>query len=196
MITPKSVCDELSDLEIIRKALVAVDYFSCLYDRYEKQLLRYIRRVAFADDDEAADILQDAFIKIWRNLYAYDPNLKLSSWMYRIVHNEAISFVRRKKSFGKDLRIAWDENLLADRQDDSDAADLLEYRDKLTHRTLALLPEPYREVLVLKFLENMGYEEISDILKIPEGTVATRINRAKKAFRKMMNHPENQPSWL
>jgi len=47
MITPKSVCDELNDLEIIRKALVTVDYFSCLYDRYEKQLLRYIRRVAF-----------------------------------------------------------------------------------------------------------------------------------------------------
>ncbi len=191
MITPKSVCDELSDLEIIRKALVAVDYFSCLYDRYEKQLMRYVRRVAFATDEEAADILQDAFIKIWRNLHAYDPNLKLSSWLYRIVHNEAISFARRKKSFGKDLRISWDDNLVAQRPDDTDpdAADLLEYRDKLTHQTLAQLPEPYREVLVLKFLENMGYEEISDILKIPEGTVATRINRAKKAFRKIMDHP-------
>jgi RNA polymerase sigma-70 factor (ECF subfamily) len=185
MLTPKFICDELSDLDILRKSLVAVDYFSCLYDRYEKQLLRYVKRVAFATDEEAADILQEAFIKIWRNLNAFDQRLKLSSWLYRIVHNEAISFVRKKKSYGKDLRVSWDENLYAEIPDEPGAADELENRDKLTHRLLAQLPESYREVLVLKFLENMGYEEISDILKIPEGTVATRINRAKKAFRNL-----------
>ena len=57
---------------------------------------------------------------------------------------------------------------------------------------LGELPLKYKEVLVLKFLENMSYEEISDVLKIPEGTVATRINRAKKAFRQLAEqHPEN-----
>ena len=191
MLTPKFICDGLSDLEIIRKSLEVVDYFSCLYERYEEKLMRYIKRVAFATDEEAADVLQESFIKIWKNLNAVDQSLKLSSWIYRIVHNEAISFLRQKKSFGKNHKIPWDDTRYADLPDDTlpEEAEELEYRDKLTHRILAQLPEQYKEVLILKFLENMSYEEISDILKIPEGTVAIRINRAKKIFRKHAEHP-------
>lgn len=191
MLTPKFICDGLSDLEIIRKSLEVVDYFSCLYERYEEKLMRYIRRVAFATDEEAADILQESFIKIWKNLNAFDQSLKLSSWIYRIVHNEAISFLRQKKSFGKNRNIPWDDDRYANLPDDSlpEEAGELENRDKLTHRILSRLPAQYKEVLILKFLENMSYEEISDILKIPEGTVAIRINRAKKIFRKYAEHP-------
>jgi len=191
MLTPKFICDGLSDLEILRKSLEVVDYFSCLYERYEEKLMRYIKRVAFATDEEAADILQESFIKIWKNLNAFDQSLKLSSWIYRIVHNEAISFLRQKRSFGKNQNISWDDTRYADLPDDTlpEEAEALEYRDKLTHRILAQLPEQYKEVLILKFLENMSYEEISDILKIPEGTVAVRINRAKKIFRKQAEHP-------
>lgn len=191
MLTPKFICDELSDLEVLRKSLVAVDYFSCLYERYEEKLMRYIKRVAFATDEEAADILQESFIKIWKNLNAFDQSLKLSSWIYRIVHNEAISFLRQQKSFGKNQNVSWDDARYADLPDDAlpDDAERLEHRDRLTHRILTRLPEQYKEVLILKFLENMSYEEISDILKIPEGTVAVRINRAKKIFRQLAEHP-------
>ncbi len=190
MYTTKIVCEGLSDQEIIRKSLDITDYFACLYERYEAQLLRYIKRVAFATNEEAADILQDAFIKIWRNLHAIDQSLKLSSWIYRVVHNEAISFLRRKKSFGKNRTVEWDEQRFGDIPDDTvpGAAEELENRDRLTYQILVQLPPPYKEVLVLKFLENMSYEEISDILKLPEGTVATRINRAKKAFQKLALH--------
>ena len=187
MLVSKAICGELSDREIILKSLEVTDFFSCLYERYESQLLRYIKRVAFTTDEEAADILQEAFIKIWRNLHAIDQSLKLSSWLYRIVHNEAVSFLRKKRSFGKDRRVAWDEQRFADIPDDTvpGAAEELENRAQLTYRTLMQLPELYKEVLILKFMENMSYEEISDILKIPEGTVATRISRAKKAFQKI-----------
>lgn len=115
---------------------------------------------------------------------------EIVDWIYRIVHNEAISFLRRKKSYGKDQQVPLDEQIFSAVPDDTapEEAEELENRDKLTHQVLAQLPDLYREVLVLKFLENMGYEEISDILKIPEGTVATRINRAKKAFRKIAEH--------
>ena len=190
MLTPQHICDGLSDQEIVRKSLEAVDFFSCLYERYEERLLRYIKRVAFAGADEAADILQDAFIKIWKNLNAYDQSLPWSSWMYRIVHNEAISSLRRKKTVGRGQQVPWDERLFSGIPDDvlpEDAAEP-ELPDKNIHRVLALLPESYREVLVLRFWENMPYDAISDILKIPEGTVATRINRAKKAFRAMVKN--------
>ena len=66
MLIAKHICDQLDDQEVIRKALEEVDYFSCLYERYEQRLLRYIHRLAAVSDTEAQDILQDAFIKIWK----------------------------------------------------------------------------------------------------------------------------------
>jgi RNA polymerase sigma-70 factor (ECF subfamily) len=181
----KEICRELSDLEIIQRALEQMEFFSCLYERYEAQLLRYIRRLGVGE--EAEDVLQEAFIKVWKNLNGFDQSLKLSSWLYRIVHNQAVSCIRKKKSFGKDQQLAFEESRYADIPDEpfEEGAAMLEEQDRRTHELLDQLPMPYKEVMVLKYLEEMSYEEISDILKIPEGTVATRINRAKKAFRQL-----------
>lgn len=189
MIISKQICDGFSDLEIIQKSLKEIDFFSCLFERYEVKMLRYIKRVAIVTKEEAEDILQESFINIWKNLHAFDQSLKLSSWIYRIVHNQTISSIRKKKSYGKDRQVEIKETLFAEMADEGNglsATDLAE-REALIEGTLAKLPLPYKEVLVLKFLENMSYDEISDVLKIPEGTVATRINRAKKAFRAISN---------
>ncbi|MEZ4934919.1 MAG: sigma-70 family RNA polymerase sigma factor [Saprospiraceae bacterium] len=189
MIISKQICDGFSDLEIIQKSLEEIDFFSCLFERYEEKMLRYIKRVAIVTREEAEDILQESFIKIWKNLHAFDQSLKLSSWIYRIVHNQTISSLRKKKSYGKDQQVELNESLFAEMAEGKEGlseTDLAE-REALTERILSQLPLPYKEVLVLKFLENMSYEEISDVLKIPEGTVATRINRAKKGFREISN---------
>lgn len=185
MVVPKEICDKYSEMEIIQKALIEVDFFSCLYERYEARLLRYIKRLTHATNMEAEDILQESFINIWKNLHAFDQGLKLSSWIYRIVHNQAVSGLRKKLSYGKDEAMEWDETLNASIPDETPGNGLEELPDldQSAHAVLEQLPLPYKEVLVLKFLENMSYEEISDVLKLPEGTVATRINRAKKAFR-------------
>lgn len=189
MLIAKAICDELSDQEIICKALEEVDYFSCLYERYEVRLLRYIRRLSSVSEEEAEDVLQDAFIKIWKNLRAYDERLPLSSWLYRIVHNQAISHWRKSRSFGKKNRISWREAGLED-VPESDVLFSWEEADstpEMIQQVLTQLHLPYREVLVLRFYERLSYEEISDVLKIPEGTVATRLNRAKRAFAKLTN---------
>ena len=181
MIVTKEICNELSDNEIVKKSLDNVDYFSCLYDKYEPSLLRYIKRITLVDDDQAKDILQEAFIKIWINLREFNPKMKLSSWIYRIVHNETISFWRKNKSYGKDKKDKLDDNLFIDFSfDSSDEENEKKY--KLTYEILELLPLKYKSILILKFIENMSYQEISDVLRIPEGTVAVRINRAKKKF--------------
>ena len=104
MYISKEICGQLSDEEIIRKSLEQVDYFSCLYERYEPQLLRYVKRMGVITNEEAEDVLQEAFLKIWKNLNAFDLSLKLSSWLYRIVHNEAISYLRKKNAFGKNRK--------------------------------------------------------------------------------------------
>jgi len=185
MLIPKKICDELDDLGIIHKAMAETDYFSCLYERYEAQLLRYVMRVAPFSEEESQDVLQEAFIKIWRHLNDFNPQLRLSSWIYRIVHNEAVSALRKKTSFGKDHLLAIDESLmarLAAEWPDLSNNDETEDRENAIRSALEALPLPHREVLVLRFMEDMSYEDISDILKIPEGTVATRLNRAKKAL--------------
>jgi RNA polymerase sigma-70 factor, ECF subfamily len=181
IITPGS-CKELSDNEIVAKSLEDLEYFSCLYQRYEAELLRYILRMTDLDGDEAQDVLQEAFIKIWRNLNEFDSSMKLSSWLYRIVHNETISHIRKKKSFGKDKTRDAElyRNILTDEQDLSAEK---EERLFLIPLILDQMSMKYKEILILKFLEMKSYEEISDILKIPEGTVAIRINRAKQQFR-------------
>ena len=190
MILTLESCKHMSDNEIAAKSLENLDYFSCLYQRYEPELLRYIRRVSGLEDDEAQDILQESFIKIWRNLNEFDTGMKFSSWIYRIVHNETISHLRKKKSYGKDKTVDAElyRNILAD----AEGAEMVREDALATIPVvLAQLPEKYREILVLKFLELKSYEEISDILKIPEGTVAIRISRAKERFRTLSSIYDN-----
>lgn len=177
----------MNDNEIVARSLDNLDYFSCLYLRYEPELLRYIQRISGIDQDDARDILQEAYIKIWRHLNEFDSGMKLSSWIYRIVHNETVSFSRKKRSFGKDITVNIDlyRNIMPEESRSDE-----EMEDKLSAivKFLDRIPLKYKEVLVLKYLERKSYEEISDILKIPEGTVAIRINRAKKGLRALAAH--------
>ena len=179
-------CSGLADREIIRLSLDDMEYFACLVLKYETRLLGYIKKISQSDQDEAEDILQEAFIKIWKNLNGYDLRLTLESWIFRIVHNETISFWRKKTSYSKDNVVSVDDDrikaLIAAEDIDPDDGDNM---IKLIEDILPLLKLEYREVLILKYLEDKSYQEISDILKIPEGTVATRINRAKKSFRQL-----------
>lgn len=182
MLITKEICKSLSDKEIISRSIEDLDYFSCLYERYERKLKRYIYKISNFNDEEAEDILQNAFVNIWRNINSFDDSLKLSSFLYRIVHNETISQWRKIKSSDKIKESYNSENYFEDESifDEEENNQKTEINKILNQMSLK-----YKEVLVLKFLENMDYEEISNILKIPEGTVATRINRAKKAFVKI-----------
>jgi len=179
MLITKTICNSLSDSEIIAKSLEDLEYFKCLYERYEERLKRYVGKISNFSSDEINDVLQNAFINIWKNINNYDDSMKLSSFLYRIVHNETISQWRKSKS-SADIKDKYqiDEEIEEIEYFDSDEKDK---REKI-FIILDQMKLKYKEVLVLKFLENMDYEEISNILKIPEGTVATRINRAKKAF--------------
>jgi RNA polymerase sigma-70 factor (ECF subfamily) len=185
MIIAQQICDRYDDLELVRKSLEEVDWFSCLYERYEQRLKRYLKTFAGLTDAEAQDVLQEAFIKVWLNLNGYDPSFSFSAWVYRIVHNEAISALRKRKSYGKDKTLELNEELVEafiSDLGDEDQADKMVLEESLVKEALRGIADKYKDVLVLRYLEGMSYSEISDVLKIPEGTVATRINRAKRAF--------------
>jgi RNA polymerase sigma-70 factor (ECF subfamily) len=188
-----------SDAKLVVLALKKQDAFEELVSRYEKRLFRYIRRFAGLSDQCAEDILQEVFIKIYRNLNNFDPDLKFSSWAYRITHNETINHIRKNKH----------NHTIALETDDEDAANLIDFLSseddipkeiskkelqKEVREILDRLSPDYKDVLILRFLEDLEYSEISDILKKPMGTVATLINRAKAQFKTLAlkNHEQTQ----
>ncbi|MCD4760747.1 RNA polymerase sigma factor, partial [bacterium] len=151
------------------------------------KLLRYIRRISGLNIEDAEDVLQDVFIKVYQNLNSFDTSLKFSSWIYRITHNQVISNFRKKQA--RPQEISGDNELILNNivSDLDMGRDIdLGYARENIDKILNSLDIKYREVLVLKFLEEKEYKEISDILKKPMGTVATLLNRAKKQFREKL----------
>lgn len=180
-------CKELTDSEMVAKSLENIDYFTCMYLRYEEQLKRYILRISKVSIEEAEDILQEGYIKIWKNLNAFDPSMKLSSWLYRIIHNQTISYWRSVKSDKSNPTFILDERASHIIYEEFESDEDMEHNEKKLQKAINDLPSKYKDVLILKFFEKMSYEDISDVLKIPEGTVATRLNRAKRAIRKQIS---------
>lgn len=181
----------ISDEELVSRILQDNELFMHLVDRYERPLRRYLNRLGRLSSHDAEDLLQDAFLKMYLNLNGFDPALKFSSWAYRITHNEAISFFRRR-SHRPDLGTTFS---IDDLHALSAATDLEKETDrKLESSRLAAalgqLDLKYREVIVLKFLEDKTYEEISDITKRPLGTIATLISRAKRQLKNIIQNHE------
>lgn len=183
----KNKCLEKTDEELVALTLENQDFFSCLVERYEPKLMRYVMRISAATREDAEDLLQDIFVKVYRNLNDFDQNLKFSSWIYRISHNQVVSNWRKTAARPQVLKFEADEDFLKFIAADGDLASDVERRftGEEVRRMINSLDEKYKEVLVLKFLEGKDYREISDILQKPLGTVATLINRAKKQFRKI-----------
>lgn len=177
----ESNCISFTDNELVKLSGQQTAYFECLYNRYEKKLLTYIKRISNFSDDEAQDILQESFISVWKNLYDFDTDLSFNSWIYRIVYHQTISHWRKSISYGKNKTLDVSELLHLTNVETLTN----ENNEEKVLKIMDLLPEKYKSVLILKYFEQKDYEEISDILKIPEGTVATNLNRAKKAFKEI-----------
>lgn len=176
------------DTALVTAALQDSEQFGALIDRYEQKLMRYIIRLTRVSVQCAEDILQNAFIKMYRNLNNFDAAFTFSSWAYRISHNEAISYVRKnKKVVSVDAADDDDLTLLEKLASDIDIASETASAETTAkvRKALDALPLQYREVLVLRYLEDKDYTEIGDILKKPIGTVGTLINRAKTHFKKI-----------
>lgn len=177
--------DKLTDEELVKMTLANQDDFLYLVDRYRGKLTSYIRRITNVNSEDAEDILQDVFIKVYLNLNDFNSDLKFSSWIYRIAHNQVISNHRKLKARPEGYAVDIEDGLIHTLASE---IDIVKEADSKILRTsingiLSGLDEKYREVLVLKFLEEKNYQEISDILKKPLGTVASLINKAKQEFR-------------
>ena len=176
-----SDCEQKNDVQLVVLSLDNQEYYYCLMKRYEIPLMNYVRKLSGLNQSDVEDVLQEVFILAYQNLNDYDRQFKFSSWVYRIAHNQTVSMLRKKTKNYQD--ISWDEHDLDQLvQSDFDIEQSLfqkmDYRNLL--QNIDTLPLKYKEVLLLKFIEEKDYQEISDILRKPMGTIGTLINRAKK----------------
>jgi len=176
---------QLSDQDLVTKTIKNKQAFAAIVNRYEAPLLRYISRLGCKDAAAAQDLLQEIFVKTFVHLNDYDHSLQFSSWIYRIAHNEIVSYFRKERSRPSVLRRTEDSFLFENIADDVGLTDHNSQRHSVLEIQSAVsqLEPKYRDIIVLKFFEEKSYEEISDILQIPQGTVATLINRAKKKIK-------------
>jgi RNA polymerase sigma-70 factor, ECF subfamily len=174
-----SLSDEML-VEIVRNG--DFNRYGEIVNRYQEALLRYARYL-LSNSLEAEDIVQESFIKAYKNLFRFNTKKKFSSWIYRIVHNEAINFIKKNKK-----QVSLEEHNFADfLKNDEDVELDFEKKEmqKYVKDCMKKIPLNYSEPLTLHFIEELSYEEISDILRMPMGTVGTRINRAKKMLKKI-----------
>jgi RNA polymerase sigma-70 factor (ECF subfamily) len=183
--------DGTTDEGIVKLCLEKQDYFKYIIERYEAKFLQYIRRKTVISTEDAEDLLQDIFIKIYLNLRGFDTSMKFSSWAYRIAHNEIISWYRKKKIRPQiNFEDYEEENMINFFKEDTNIEKEFDQGVLKKHIKTAIekLDEKYKDIIILRFLEEKEYEEISDILQIPLGTVSTLIYRGKKELQKNLGH--------
>ena len=161
-----------------------IDFFNELMTRYEGKIVGYLNKLV-RNNDDAKDIAQDVFIKVYKNIQSFDPNQRFSPWIYRIAHNEAINSIKRR--LREPLNFFDPEVLFPHpiaKEDPQNEAERVELK-RILSTCLDDIDEKYREVLILRYFEDMDYKDIADIIKIPVVTVGVRLNRGKERLRKI-----------
>lgn len=181
-----------SDEELIERFQEGDSYaFEQLVYRYKDRLMNFVYNF-IRNKVDAEDIVQDTFLRLYRNKHSYKKIAKFSTWLYTIAANLAKTELRRRKrrsllslsNMGvedKEYDIP-DASLSPEKQINSEIQENL-IRDKIEQ-----LPLKFKEVIILRDLEQCSYEEICDILKIPIGTVKSRINRGRQKLQKELKH--------
>jgi RNA polymerase sigma-70 factor (ECF subfamily) len=180
--------EQKTDEELVKIVLENQSIFSYLVNRYKDKLLRYIRRISNVGPEEAEDVLQNIFIKVYLNLNDFDDSLKFSSWVYRIAHNEVIDNYRKHKARPQLLDADIKDSQIKELASDTNLLEELAHQELKQEISAAIsrIDLKYQEMIVLKYLEEKDYQEISDIIKKPLGTVASRMNKAKAELKKVL----------
>jgi len=165
--------------------------FARLVEAEIPRLRRYARALRRGDVTAADDLVQDALARAVAKQHLFEPGTNLRAWLFTVMHNQHVNFVRRAAREGTTVDIDDVHNLLVSSSDPT-ASVLL--RD--LNRGLATLPVEQREVILLIGLEGMSYEEVAQILRIPIGTVRSRLSRGRLQLRQIMGMDDGAPAYM
>lgn len=192
----------MDELQLIQKAQHGDrDAFARLLERYQKPVYHQALRIV-SNPEDAADMTQEAFFKAWQGLPGFQGDSSLATWLYRLTNNVCIDFLRREKKRKGDASLDDEARDFASALTDPAPTPQRALEKKELQRAvadgLAHLSEDHRQVLVLREINGLSYEEIAQVLDLSPGTVKSRIARARLALanflRKSGNFSEDRPS--
>jgi RNA polymerase sigma-70 factor, ECF subfamily len=167
--------------------------FGEIVELYKDKVFQICFRM-LGNRQEAEDLAQEAFVRAFVNIRSFNIQMKFSTWLYRIATNLCIDRLRKKKpDYYLDAEVSGTEGLnmysqiASDMAKPEDEVESLELQETIQVEIMKL-PEKYRSVIVLKYIEELSLKEISEILDLPVGTVKTRIHRGREALRKQLRH--------
>jgi RNA polymerase sigma factor (sigma-70 family) len=171
---------QVEDTEILSKfqqESTRNEAFNLLLKKYQQKIYWHVRRMVI-DHDDADDLVQEIFIKIWKNLLGFRNDAQLYTWMYRIATNECITFLNRKKlknnvSFD-DVSYELSESLTESAYFDGDKA------QKKLQKAILTLPDKQRLVFNMKYFDELKYEEMSEVLGTSVGALKSSFHLAVK----------------
>ena len=175
--------DKISDEKLIARFQKGdVQAYDVLVRRYKDQLLNYVYRFV-GNRSDAEDIVQDTFLRVYKNKHYYKEIAKFSTWVYTIAGNLAKTELRRRKR-----RKIFSISNFVNEERDYDIPDVEKnpeqevdgsLKDGIIQKAIEKLPPKFKEVILLRDVQGFSYEEISQILSIPLGTVKSRVNRGR-----------------
>ena len=169
-----------------------VEAFDLIVDRFSGRLLNFLSRFV-RDPQVCEDLLQETFVRVYRNRYSYQPVAKLSTWIFTIAGNLARSEFRRNKRWNmlsitpksRDDDGEYDRPLESTMSSPDDHADSV-FLDNYIQEALNSIPLNFRELIVFRDVQQLSYEEIAEITGLPMGTVKSRINRGRTKLQKLL----------
>ncbi|MDR1340674.1 MAG: sigma-70 family RNA polymerase sigma factor [Prevotellaceae bacterium] len=181
-----------TDQELVRKALNREQKaYSRLLSRYHDNIFYYILKMV-GDKTHADDLTLESFDKAFQNLDSYDEQYAFSTWLYKIAKNCTIDFVRKRKlntlhiNYGSDEESSINENTLYSGTPNPEENMIQQQEELRLMKYIESMKPKYRTVIELRYIKEYAYEEISEELNIPIGTVKAQLFRAKNILAEML----------
>ncbi len=180
--------EQLDDRALVARILGGDrDRFTELVRRHEKRLINYVYRITHRYE-EAHDLAQDIFVKVYLALDRFDPKYQFSTWLFRIAQNASIDALRKKSL--PEVSIAWPSDEEPQREREFADTGVSPYRalknkqlGAAIEKAVANLPPDYRELIQLRHFAELSYEEIASMKKLPLGTVKNKLFRARNLLK-------------
>ena len=178
--------NHFSDETIVKSILNGnIQSFAIIIKNTEKLVTQIVKKMV-ADEDDQKDLVQDIYLKIYKNLSSFQFKSKLSTWTANIAYNTTINFLQKKKIPLVDVEENMQRNLII--TENPELTTIKTEAVEILNVEIAKLPPLYKTLITLYHLEELPNKEISEITNLPEGTIKSYLYRARKMLKENINH--------
>jgi RNA polymerase sigma-70 factor (ECF subfamily) len=187
--------DTLTDEELVLRIKAGeISLFEPLVNRYQDRLINYIYRM-INQRETAMELCQEVFLKVFKSLKQYDPEYKFTTWVHRIASNATIDWIRKKKLPTYSIESSMDDDspslerqLKSNTLNPQENLEMQQLKQQIM-KAIDDLPIIYKELIILRHMNHLSYEEISQAVNLPLGTVKNRIFRGREILKGVLGSP-------